>query len=130
MLRRIVLQPGQRLTEADLARSGGVDAEILGVAARIVEDVRARGDVALRELTAQLDKCELEQIVVTEAEIAAVELCRSFHALTVRQEHRDFHRRQLRSRFTTREDGCFRQKVLRSRVGIYVLAARPLPSAC
>ena len=39
MMRRIVLEPGQRLTEADLARSGGVDAEILGVAARIVDDV-------------------------------------------------------------------------------------------
>ena len=50
MLRRIVLEPGQRLTEKDLARSGGVDAEIIGVAAKIVDDVRARGDVAIREL--------------------------------------------------------------------------------
>ena len=39
MLRKIVLERGQRLTESDLARSGGVDAEVLGVAARIVEDV-------------------------------------------------------------------------------------------
>ncbi len=43
---------GQRLTQKDLARSGGVDAEIIGVAAKIVDDVRARGDVAVRELTA------------------------------------------------------------------------------
>jgi len=42
MMRRIVLEPGQRLTEADLARSGGIDAEILGVAGRIVDDVRKR----------------------------------------------------------------------------------------
>ena len=51
MMRRIVLEPGQRLTEADLARSGGVDAEVIGVAATIVDDVRARGDVALARAT-------------------------------------------------------------------------------
>ena len=59
MLRRIILERGQRLTDADLARSGGVDAEIIGVAAKIVDDVRQRGDDAVRELTAKFDKAEL-----------------------------------------------------------------------
>jgi len=75
MMRRIVLERGQRLTDADLARSGGVDAEILGVAAGIVEDVRLRGDEAVRDYTAKFDKVELDSFRVTRAEIdAAVEL--------------------------------------------------------
>ena len=57
MMRRIDLARGQDARPTTmLARSGGVDAEVLGVAARIVDDVRARGDEALREYTAQFDK--------------------------------------------------------------------------
>jgi histidinol dehydrogenase len=71
MMRRIELAPGQRLTDADLARSGGVDAEIIGVAARIVDDVRQRGDEALREYTLNFDKATIEEFLVTPAQIAA-----------------------------------------------------------
>jgi len=131
MLRRIVLEPGQRLTEADLARSGGVDAEILGVAARIVDDVRQRGDMAVRELTAQLDKCELEEFRVSEAEIdAAVAQCDAefLDALTVAAGAiEDFHERQIpQSWFTAQEGGVFLgQKVTPlARVGIYVPGGR------
>ena len=48
IMRRIELARGKALTDAMLARSGGVDVEVLSVAARIVEDVRLRGDEALR----------------------------------------------------------------------------------
>lgn len=131
MLRRIVLEPGQRLTESDLARSGGIDAEIIGVAARIVDDVRQRGDVALRELTAQFDKCELDDFRVTQDEIdSAVAQCTPefLDALTTAASAiEDFHRRQVQqSWFTAQDGGVFLgQKVTAlARVGIYVPGGR------
>ncbi len=131
MLRRIVLEPGQRLTEADLARSGGIDAEVIGVAARIVDDVRQRGDEAVREFTLQFDKCALDDFRVSEEEIqAAVDQCEAefLDALTTAAGAiEDFHRRQVQqSWFTAQEGGVFLgQKVsaLR-RVGIYVPGGR------
>jgi len=131
MMRRIVLEPGQRLTDADLARSGGVDAEIIGVAARIVDDVRARGDEAVREYTLSFDKVELAEFLVTPEEIeAAVAMVEPefLEALAVAAEAiEDFHKRQLpQSWFTTKEGGVFLgQKVTPiRRVGIYVPGGR------
>ncbi|MDR3687237.1 MAG: histidinol dehydrogenase [Coriobacteriia bacterium] len=131
MMRRIELQPGQRLTDADLARSGGVDAEIIGVAARIVDDVRQRGDVALREYTLNFDKAAIESFLVTpeEIETAVGQVEPEFlDALaTAAGAIEDFHKRQIpQSWFTTQEGGVFLgQKVtpLR-RVGIYVPGGR------
>ncbi len=131
MLRRIVLEPGQRLTEADLARSGGVDAEIIGVAARIIDDVKMRGDAALRELTKQLDGCDITDFRVSEAEIeAAIALCEPefLDAVTVAAVAiEEFHTRQVQqSWFTAQEGGVFLgQKVTPlARVGIYVPGGR------
>ena len=131
MMRRIELQPGQRLTDTDLARSGGVDAEIIGVAARIVDDVRQRGDAALREYTLNFDKASIESFLVTPEEIeAAVAMVEPefLDALsTAAGAIEDFHKRQIpQSWFTTQEGGVFLgQKVtpLR-RVGIYVPGGR------
>ena len=131
MLRRIVLGRGQRLTETDLARSSGVDVEVLGVAARIVDDVRQRGDVALREHTLNFDKAAIESFLVTPEEIeAAVAMVEPefLDALsTAAGAIEDFHKRQIpQSWFTTQEGGVFLgQKVtpLR-RVGIYVPGGR------
>ncbi len=131
MMRRIVLERGQRLTEKDLARSGGVDAEIIGVAARIVDDVRARGDEAVREYTASFDKVDLADFRVTaeeiDAAVAAVEpeFLDAIGAAAGAIE--DFHRRQLpQSWFTAQEGGVFLgQKVTPiRRVGIYVPGGR------
>jgi len=131
MMRRIVLKRGQRLTEGDLARSGGVDAEILGVAARIVDDVRVRGDEAVREYTANFDKVELVDFLVTPEEIEAAlaevepEFLDAIAAAAGAIE--DFHKRQLpQSWFTTQEGGVFLgQKVTAiRRVGIYVPGGR------
>jgi histidinol dehydrogenase len=131
MMRRIELAPRQRLTDADLARSGGVDAEIIGVAARIVDDVRQRGDVALREYTLNFDKATIEEFLVTPAQVAAAlaQVETEFlDALTVAAGAiEDFHRRQLsESWFTTQEGGIFLgQKVTPiRRVGIYVPGGR------
>ena len=131
MMRRIVLEHGQRLTESDLARSGGVDAEVIGVAARIVDDVRARGDVAVREHTASLDKVELDDFRVSEAEVrggvASVEVEFLDAITTAACSIEEFHRRQLpQSWFTAQEGGVFLgQKITPiRRVGIYVPGGR------
>jgi histidinol dehydrogenase len=131
MMRRIVLERGQRLAETDLARSGGVDAEILGVAARIVDDVRSRGDVAVREHTAAFDKVEIADMRVTqeeiEAAVASVEPEFLDAITSAAGAIEDFHKRQLpQSWFTAQEGGVFLgQKVTAiRRVGIYVPGGR------
>jgi len=48
-------------------------AELMERAGRIVADVRARGDEALREYTAKLDRVSLESFAVTAQEFAAAE---------------------------------------------------------
>jgi histidinol dehydrogenase len=131
MMRRIELDRGQRLTEKELARSGGVDAEIIAATARIVDDVRERGDEAVREYTARFDKVELSDFLVTpdEVEMAIAhvddEYLDSISMAAAAIE--EFHRRQVQqSWFTTEEGGIFLgQKVtpLR-RVGIYVPGGR------
>ncbi len=131
LMRRIELEPGQRLTEGDLARSGGVDAEIIGVAARIVDDVRERGDEAVREHTLSFDKIAIEDLRVTAEEIeAAVEAVEPefLDALSsAAGAIEDFHRRQIpQSWFTAQEGGVYLgQKVTPlQRVGIYVPGGR------
>ena len=119
------------MTEADMARRGGVDGEILGVPARIVDDVRQRGDVAVREYTLNCGKADLADFLVTpeevEAAVAAVEPEFLEAMSTAAGAIEDFHRRQVpQSWFTTQEGGIFLgQKVtpLR-RVGIYVPGGR------
>jgi len=131
MMRRIDIGRGQQLDERLLARSGGIDAEIVGAAARIVEDVRERGDAALREYTARFDGCELDDIRVTEAEVeAAIAACDDGFLDAISAAAGaigDFHARQVpQSWFTAQEGGVFLgQKVtpLR-RVGIYVPGGR------
>ncbi|MDO8964345.1 MAG: histidinol dehydrogenase [Coriobacteriia bacterium] len=130
-MRRIDLTNGAALTDAMLARSGGVDAEVLSVAARIVEDVRLRGDEALHDYTLEFDKADLADLRVTPAEIEAAvasvpaEFKDAIAAAAIAIE--EFHERQVpQSWFTVAEGGVFLgQKVtpLR-RVGIYVPGGR------
>ena len=130
-MRRIELTRGERLTEKMLSRSGGVDAEIIGAAARIVDDVRDRGDIALQEYTSRFDGCELDEFRVTADEItrAVEQVGEEFtDAITLAAAAiEDFHARQLpQSWFTTQEGGVFLgQKVAPiERVGIYVPGGR------
>ncbi|NTW28642.1 MAG: histidinol dehydrogenase [Coriobacteriia bacterium] len=130
-MRKIILRRGQSLTDANLARSGGVDAEVLGVAARIVDDVKARGDVALSEYTATFDKADIKTFLVTaeeiEAALSAVEPAFLEAIALAADSIEDFHRRQIpQSWFTAQEGGVFLgQKVTPlARVGIYVPGGR------
>ncbi|MBN2404132.1 MAG: histidinol dehydrogenase [Coriobacteriia bacterium] len=131
MMRRIELARGRRLTPADIARSGGIDVEILGVAQRIIDDVKARGDEAVFEHTAQLDKVTLSELRVSDEEIEqALELVgdefkEAIALAAVAIE--SFARKQVpQSWFTTEEGGIFLgQKVTPiRRVGIYVPGGR------
>ncbi len=131
MIRRIVLERGERLTEDDLSRSGGLDAEVLGVAARIIDEVRNRGDAALREYTASLDKADISEFRVSAAEIeaavTAVEPGFLDAISSAAGAIAEFHQRQVtESWFTAQEGGIFLgQKVTPiSRVGIYVPGGR------
>jgi histidinol dehydrogenase len=131
IMRRIEIAAGRSLTDKMLARSGGVDAEVLAVASRIVEDVRQRGDEAVSEYTKQFDKVDIAEMRVTSDEIEAA-------VASVSEEFRDaiaaaagaieeFHERQLaQSWFTAQEGGVFlgvKVTPLR-RVGIYVPGGR------
>ena len=70
-MRRIELERGRWLEASDVPRTGGIDAEVLGVAQRIIDDVRDRGDAALIEYAAQFDKAQLTDLRVSDEEIAA-----------------------------------------------------------
>jgi histidinol dehydrogenase len=130
-MRRIELKRGDVLDAADLRRDGGVDPEVLSVAARIVEDVRQRGDDAVREYTQRFDGADIAVLRVTSAEVQAAVMSVSDEfkdaLATAASSIEEFHERQLpQSWFATREGGVFvGQKVtpLR-RVGIYVPGGR------
>lgn len=131
MMRRVELGRGRALPADVVRRAGGVDAEVLSVASRIVEDVRRRGDEAVLEYTKQFDKVELAEMRVTPEEIEAavasvpVEFRDAIAAAAAAIE--EFHDRQRpKSWFESTDAGVFvGQKVtpLR-RVGIYVPGGR------
>lgn len=131
MMRRIEVARGRRLTSADVVRTGGIDAEVLGVAQRIIDDVRMRGDEALFDYTAQFDHASIEDLRVStdEIELAVAEVGEEFReaiaeaALSIEE----FHQRQVtQSWFTAAEGGVLLgQKVTPiQRVGIYVPGGR------
>ena len=131
MMRRITLEKGHRLTAADIRRTGGIDAEVLGVAQRIIDDVRRRGDESLIDYAAQFDKATLTDLRVSPAEIDAAvaevgdEFREAIAAAALAIE--DFHSRQVQqSWFTAGDGGIFLgQKVTPlARVGIYVPGGR------
>ncbi|MEG0376655.1 MAG: histidinol dehydrogenase [Raoultibacter sp.] len=132
-MRRIILQPGEPFKEKDLNRTGAFNAEALIAATSIVEDVRTRGDEALREYTARFDGVTLEDFripaekideAITNVDQKTAEALR--HAA---RQIRDFHERQRQqSWFTVREDGALvgsKVEPLES-VGIYVPGGRAL----
>jgi histidinol dehydrogenase len=130
-MRRIELKRGSVLDPAELRRDDGVDPEVVSVASRIVEDVRQRGDEAVREYTQRFDGADIAVLRVTSAEIqsAVASVSPEFKdALAAAASSiEEFHERQVpQSWFTTQEGGVFvGQKVtpLR-RVGIYVPGGR------
>lgn len=131
IMRRIEVKRGVPLTDDLFSRSGGVDAEVLSVASRIVGDVRLRGDEALRDYTQQFDHVDVPALRVTTAEIeAAVAIVSEEFGDAIRlaaTSIEEFHERQVpQSWFSVREDGVMvGQKVTPiRRVGIYVPGGR------
>ena len=129
------LKPAQRaavLTRPVL----GNDAALASRVTEIIGEVRAKGDVALRELTAKHDRVELDEFEVGPEEFAAAEA-----ALTAEQRSaihaaadniETFHRPQLPQPFAIDTvPGVRCERVVRAieSVGLYVPAgSAPLPS--
>jgi histidinol dehydrogenase len=111
-----------------LPRGATADPEIAAAVRAIVEDVRARGDAAVRAHTARLDGSDLPPErweISTADQWAAVErLPEALHdALeTAIERVRAYHRKQLQPGFLTRDDarGLGMRVVPLDRVGVYV----------
>ena len=104
--------------------------------ATLIADVRARGDVALREITARFDGVTLDSFAVSEAEFAAADAA---IAPELRQAMQDavaridtFHRAGMSEGYAVETaPGVVCEKIVRpiGRVGLYVPAgSAPLPS--
>ena len=132
-MRRIVLKPGEPFKQEYLARSGAFNADALRAATSIIEDVRARGDAALREYTEKFDQVRVDAFRVPDAAIDAA-VAALDDGLAQALQHaagqiRSFHERQVQqSWFATREDGALvGSKVAPlDSVGIYVPGGRAL----
>ena len=115
-----------RIIAFEAAQDEGVDATV----ARIIADVRTRGDVAVMELTAKLDG--VHATAMTNLEITEVEMRRAFESLpdvertalrTAAARIRAYHERQVLASWSYRDaDGSeFGQQVTPlDSVGVYV----------
>lgn len=132
-MRYIELTPGDEFSEKQLNRTGAFNAQALSAATAIIEEVRNRGDQALRDYTAKFDGVEIQDFRVSEE---AIEAARAQVAPELRAalegaaaQIRDFHERQMeQSWFKTREDGALvGAKVTPvDAAGIYVPGGRAL----
>ena len=109
-MRTVTLAGGRRLTLADLNRSGALPADVIASAERIVDDVRARGDAALRECAERFDGFCPEELRVPSELLAdaADRVDPAFLEALSRAacQIRDFHEREReQSWFATRPDG-------------------------
>ncbi len=132
-MRRIELAPGQVFEDKMLNRIGAFNADALVAATKIVEDVRTRGDKALREYTAKFDGVEMEQFRVSQEAIdealAKVDPKVAAAIQHAAKQIRDFHERQKQQGwFTLREDGALVGAKIEplDSVGIYVPGGRAL----
>ena len=109
-MRTIRLEGDRRLTTADLRRAGALPREVTEAATAIVEDVRARGDEAVREYCMRFDgACPDAFRVSTGIVQGALEMVDPSFLEALEHAHaqiRDFHAREVeQSWFTTRSDG-------------------------
>ena len=132
-MRRVILDKGEVFSNKHLQRKSAFNAKALAAATSIVEDVRNRGDEAVREYTSKFDGVDLEQFRVSQEDIdAAVAQCPT--ELSAALEHaaaqiREFHERQLQqSWFESRPNGAIVGAMVRpiDSVGIYVPGGRAL----
>ena len=109
-MRTIALAHGQGLTNEDLMRAGALPREVTDAAAAIVEDVRARGDEAVREYCERFDgSCPRVFRVPDELVSSARSLVDPEFMTALERAYaqiRDFHEREVeQSWFHTRADG-------------------------
>ena len=132
-MRRVILKEGEQFKSSQINRTGAFNAGAIAAATSIIEEVRERGDAALRDFTAKFDGVEVKDFRVPQETIdAAAAQC---DAKTVAAlEHaaaqiREFHERQKQqSWIATRENGAIvgaKVTPLES-VGIYVPGGRAL----
>lgn len=132
-MRRVKLSQGEVFSNKHLKRTGAFNADALSAATTIIEEVRTRGDAALREYTERFDGVRIEDFRVPQEVIdQAITRVNDKTARALRQaadQIRDFHERQRQqSWFTVREDGALvgsKVEPLES-VGIYVPGGRAL----
>ena len=122
-MRQITLAQGQTLTNDDLHRFGALPREVEQAAQTIVDDVRSRGDEAVREYCLRFDgACPKSFLVPREVVEGALEMVDEEFLESLKRaarQIRDFHEREReQSWFTTRPDGTL--------LGVQV---RPVPSA-
>ena len=132
-MHRVILKEGEQFKSSQINRTGAFNAGAIAAATSIIEEVRERGDAALRDFTAKFDGAEVENFRVPQETIdAAAAQCdvKTVAAL----EHaavqiREFHERQKQqSWIATRENGAIvgaKVTPLES-VGIYVPGGRAL----
>lgn len=132
-MRRVVLQPTELFTSSFINRTGAFNARALAAATDIIEQVRARGDEALRDLTEKFDGVRPTTFRVPQETIdAAVDavdpdtLAALKHAA---RQIRDFHERQVQQSWIyARADGAVvgAKVTPLDSVGIYVPGGRAL----
>ncbi|MEE1159565.1 MAG: histidinol dehydrogenase, partial [Atopobiaceae bacterium] len=106
----ITLNNGRRLTTDDLHRSGALPREVVDAATAIVEDVRERGDEAVREYCMRFDgACPETFLVPRDVVRSALDMVDPSFLNALELAHkqiREFHEREVeQSWFTTRADG-------------------------
>ncbi|MEE8721452.1 MAG: histidinol dehydrogenase [Eggerthellaceae bacterium] len=132
-MRRVILKPGETFSNKHLKRKSAFNAKALAAATNIVEDVRERGDEALREYTEKFDGVKIENFRVSQEAIDEA-IARCPEELARALEHaaaqiREYHERQLeQSWFETRPNGAIVGAQVRpvDSVGIYVPGGRAL----
>ena len=94
-MRTVELGGARRLAQADLNRSGVLPAEVMEAAEKIVDDVRERGDAAVRDYCLRFDgACPRDFRVPDDLVAGALELVppEFLSALSrARDQIRDFH---------------------------------------
>ena len=133
IMRRVTLKPGEKFKSSQINRTGAFNAGAIAAATSIIEEVRERGDAALRDYTSKFDRVEVEDFRVSQEQIdAAPGKCdpKTVAALEhAAKQIREFHERQKQqSWFFSRPDGAIvgaKVTPLES-VGIYVPGGRAL----
>ena len=130
-MKYVKLEGGRRLTTADLDRHGALPREVMQSAEAIVDEVRERGDAAVRDFCMRFDKaCPASFRVPDEVVQGALDMVDPEFLTAIRHaadQIRDFHERQRQeSWFMCREDGTILGAKVTpvSSVGVYVPGGR------